>query len=744
MFALDIRHFALAALAFVFPTALPAAAQAPSAKLAVISSQSGGSFLHGIELAVEEANAEGVGPRIELDVLDDQARDDGAQQAAERVAASQALAVVGPFLSTSAIAAGPTLTKAGIAAIISTAESDLLGDIPIAYRTIFKNSDLGESLADYLRYALEGRRAAVIFVDNGYGRTLAEGFKRGAERLGLPTSFHGFSNAAQRDEAARRVAADPGRPAVVLGTLRADAVALVPALRRAGLDTPILGPTSMGNQSFVDAFKNLPEERRTRGHFTRSVYAAVPVILDSANARTLAFAQRFTAHFGAKHPLTWMSVQGYDATRLAIAAVRATAAGEQAGDVKLRRQAIRDWLSSLDSPPNGLPGLVGDIWFTPDRGRALPIRVGRFNDGLFESAPVQLVPASRPTESEIASGIDHDAGGGRRMRRQQVVYTGIHLNEIPRLDVGQSTLTADFYVWLRFSRTAGTEAADPTQLVFPDMVRGTFDSRQLAAQRDLDDGTTWRLWRVRGDFKNDFDLHHYPADSQTLAIRFFNARAASDRLVYVVDRATLDPTVANVGPGAVPGNGSSAINAASADPAAFRNLTQWRPTHVVQARENLVADSSLGDPGLAGAERMREWSGFGIEVEIHRLLAPTLAKTLLPIGLMSLILFVTLFFPPGLAAARVSVAITAGLAGAVLLAAINSQLGNVGYVMAAEYVFYVFFALCLLCITSVVVSEHRRLAGKSTLAVDWISRGLFTAGMLCTVIAAWVAVAHWR
>ena len=60
--------------------------------------------------------------------------------------------------------------------------------------------------------------------------------------------------------------------------------------------------------------------------------------------------------------------------------------------------------------------------------------------------------------------------------------------------------------------------ADPTQIEFPDMVRGTFDKDRVAGQRELSDGTTYRLWRLTGDFKNDFDLRRYPADRQRLQV----------------------------------------------------------------------------------------------------------------------------------------------------------------------------------------------------------------------------------
>ncbi len=174
--------------------------------------------------------------------------------------------------------------------------------------------------------------------------------------------------------------------------------------------------------------------------------------------------------------------------------------------------------------------------------------MGRFGKGgLFESAPIQLVPVSSSAAEEVAAGTLVEIGPGRYARRQQVVYTGIFLNEIARIDVAQSVFSADFYVWVRFARGLAATDADPVQFEFPDMIRGTFASARPASQRDLDDGTTYRLWRVSGDFKNDFDLRRYPADRQKLEIRFFNARAASDRMVYVLDRSAFEGIDAGFG-----------------------------------------------------------------------------------------------------------------------------------------------------------------------------------------------------
>ena len=171
--------------------------------------------------------------------------------------ASQALLVVGPLFSTSSVAAGPVF-EAGIASIVAASESDRVTDAATTFQSTFKNSDLAVSYAGYLRYALNGRRAAVIFVDNAYGRTLADGFRRGAEWLGITATFHGFTSAEARDEAVRQVAADPDKPVAVLGMLQSDAWATIKALRRQGFTPAILGGTDVSENSFTVPFRSEP------------------------------------------------------------------------------------------------------------------------------------------------------------------------------------------------------------------------------------------------------------------------------------------------------------------------------------------------------------------------------------------------------------------------------------------------------------------------------------------------------
>lgn len=736
-------------------------AQTGTAKIAIAVSLTGpantfGSpALDGARLAVEEANATGDGPTIELVVQDDTSQVERGQAVARDLVASDALVVIGPATTPMAISVLPIYSQGGLVAIGTTSTGDDLTQNATFFRASFSTGDGGQALANYAFHVLAAKRAVVLVKNDGYGRPVAAGFKRAAERLGLEAKFLVFDTPAEAEETARQAAAEPGAPAIVLAMI--DGVPATKVLRRQAARGPILGTNALAGEFFSGFFANEPEERDNPGFFANGVYAASPIIFDSANAETLAFLARFRARF-AREP-SYISVSGYESARLAIAAARAAAnAPAAAGDLKARRAAAQAYLKSLDGPAHAVAGLNGPLWLTPERGREQALRIGRFNGAHFESAPRQLVPIRHPGPGDISTGAVVEIGPGQFAVRQDVVYTGIYLNEIARLDVAQSTFTADFYLWMRFANGRGPGVADPTEIEFPSLVRGSFDSGRPAARGELDDGTTYWLWQVRGDFKNDFDLRRYPADHQTLAIRFFNARAASDRLVYVLDQRSFDAGAVLTGRQAAsagPGLATSLAAERAHGPAnpfggavawtAFRNLTQWEALRTNERRDNLVTQSALGDPRLVGLERVRELSGFLFSVDLQRRVLTTLAKTLLPLGLMTLIMYASLHFPTALVKEKVTVAITGALSGAVLLSAINAQLGNVGYLITIEYGFYVYFALCLLCIVAVLLAERLRAAGRQILAtrVEQAGRYLFLTGFLGTGIAGWVALGSW-
>jgi hypothetical protein len=70
--------------------------------------------------------------------------------------------------------------------------------------------------------------------------------------------------------------------------------------------------------------------------------------------------------------------------------------------------------------------------------------------------------------------------------------------------------------------------------------------------------------------------------------------------------------------------------------------------------------------------------------------------------------------------------------------AVNNQLGALGYTIAVEYVFYVFFGLALLCIFFVAAFERLRLSGHEIAAgrLELGTRALFLATVAATIAFA--------
>ena len=776
MIARCLMAFALTVAAILFAPP-PLAAQEPALKIAVqssltgVSSTAGNAFLDAIRFAVDEANAaSSAGPRFELRVFDDASTEDGARSSARQAIASDAAVVLGPARTPLAILAAPLYGEAMMPMIATTLHADELTQNPTTFRTVISTGEIGEALADYLGRILHRKRAVVFTVENGYGRPLAARFKAAADRQGIEVTYRSFATTAERDAVTRELGAVADPPPIVLGMEYEDAGPTLMALRRMGYRGLVMGTATMARANFNGLFANEPEERAKPGAFTDGVYAASPMILDTANAEILDFARRFEARFG--HEPSWESVQAYDGALLAMAAMRDALArrGDPArADVQAWRRAtlasiVQAWriatlasIKSFDAPTRAVPGLNGLLWFPPDRIRRQAVRIGRFHAGVFESAPLQLVPIADPDPGQIASGAVFETEPGQFHRLQRVVQTGTFMNLIPRIDLRKSSFGADFYLWLRYAHEGGPDAADPPDLVFPNMVSGRFNRTTPAEATLMPDGTEYRLWRIQGEFRTDFDLHRFPFDRQSLQLRFFNARSSSDKIVYVLDRRSVQPGISGL---ANPGAGSSAsmlgVGTASAAPpagaqrgaplvapGAFVDLTQWDPIGAQERRDTLVTHSALGDLRRIGLQTPRELSGFLVTYEVQRRTAAALVKMLLPMLLICVIMYATLHFPHALTKEKVTVAVTAALAGTVLLSAVNNQLGGVGYTIAAEYLFFVFFGLALLCIFYVTAFERLRLGGREVAAarVEFGARAIFLLTIAATIALAVTAFA---
>ena len=676
----------------------------------------------GIQLALEEATAGGSGPQMELKIYDAASDPERAKEIARQVTASRAVLVLGPSFTVPSLAAGPEFARAGIASITTTATSDRITDNPTTFRIIAKNTDQGEFLAAYLVRVFNQRRAAVMVMDDDFGRPIETGFRKNAGQLGIDASYYVFKKGDNIEEKVGAFAPEIADRPIVFAVGSINGVKILAALRRLGHKGPFLGNIDFGIETFNSHFANTPEEKEDKGFFCEGLYGINPMLLDSANAELISFAERFEARFG--HEPGWTTMAGYDAARLAIQALQNI--DPKLTDPPAMRAAALKYLLALNDEQKASPGLLAPLAFDSARGRHAAIRMGRFVRGHFESAPVQIVPVPAPYDAEMQSGAVFEISPGKYSRLQAVIYSGLFLNEIMWMDPVNFTFAADFYIWLRFAKNSGVGAADPREIEFPDLLSsGAFDREHPLEEREMPDGTSYRLWRVQGEFRNPFDFRRYPFDRQSLTIRFFNARAAADHIVYALDQSAaafgeVHPDTTDVG----------------AAEEAFRVLSQWRFIDSHPRRENFVAKSSLGDPLRASRVNYREVSGYAASFDLQRRSLSVLVKNLLPLWLMTCMLYASLHFPPVLVHSKIGVGITAMLTGMVLLNTVNNQMGAIGYTVVVEYAFYLFFALGLLHIVSVLITERLREQTRNATAdrIDFWTRVIFFGAVFCMTL----------
>ena len=148
----------------------------------------------------------------------------------------------------------------------------------------------------------------------------------------------------------------------------------------------------------------------------------------------------------------------------------------------------------------------------------------------------------------------------------------------------------------------------------------------------------------------------------------------------------------------------------------MKPLSNWNFTNVRYESDTLTSDSTRGQPGAFHSNYETEFSGFNTVIGIKRKALVFLIKNLLPLLLLVVVVYVTLYFPPSLSKERLTIAISAMLASAVLLISLNNQLTDVGYTTAIEYGFYVFFCLCIYCVIAGLMAERFQQQKKNRLA----------------------------
>lgn len=259
--------------------------------------------------------------------------------------------VVGPTDSQSALDAASVYGDVehdgarGLVTISPTATSPALsGFSPWFFRVCPDDAAASRIAAEYAFDSLGARRAAIVYGTHVFGRGWSRAFaaafaaRGGSVVMREPVSPRLDDWRAPYAAYAKREGADV---LVVAGT-SADALALVRAVRAAGLDAPVLGG---------DALSDVRDLSGSR-EFSRVRYTAFFVAGRSPTDVGRRFVARYAAAYGA--PPSHQAALAYDGALLLGRAARAVG-----GD----RRALRDYLAGLGSARAAFVGATGAIAF---------------------------------------------------------------------------------------------------------------------------------------------------------------------------------------------------------------------------------------------------------------------------------------------------------------------------------------------------------------------------------------------
>src|SRR5688572_5965188 len=303
--------------------------------------------LRGVELAIDQLNAEGNGRQFEI------AKPPIPATGAVEIAAAlrddpRVVAVVGPADSRSSRESAPIFAdeegggRRALAAVSPTSTSvSLSGLSPWLFRVCPSDAASSRAAARYVLDSLGFRRASIMYRNDSYGRGWSTAFTQ-AYAAGGGTVLERNPHLADMNEwRAYAGIVKQTRPEIVLfpGS-PADLAGFVRSLRAIGADTPVLGG---------DAVSEL-EAQATE--FTGIRYVAFFQASRVQTAEAKAFVSAFTKKYGV--PPEQRSALAYDATMLI---------GRAVLDAGAHRGRVREYLESLGSSRQAMTGVTGPIAF---------------------------------------------------------------------------------------------------------------------------------------------------------------------------------------------------------------------------------------------------------------------------------------------------------------------------------------------------------------------------------------------
>lgn len=308
------------------------------------SAQFGDMKVKAIELAIEEANAEGGvnGQNIKLLVGDDTGNPKEAPNVAQKFASdNKVMAVIGHWNSSATLAARGIYEAASIPVITDSVNKTITdGTTPHMFRISLTDTTQAYNLANYAYNKMGRTKAAILFTANDFGTGLKNDFSSEFERLGgqiavTETFFEGQS----KDFSPQLTKIKGENPDVLfVAGYYVETALIAQQARDMGLDIQIIGTEGISSDELIKLGGDAVEGIRFAAFFHPDVEFP----------GTKEFVSAFTEKYG-KAPDNY-SALAYDSANIIIEAMRKNG---------VSREGITKYLEEVKD----FPGVAGPISF---------------------------------------------------------------------------------------------------------------------------------------------------------------------------------------------------------------------------------------------------------------------------------------------------------------------------------------------------------------------------------------------
>ncbi len=288
------------------------------------------------------------------------------------------------------------------------------------------------------------------------------------------------------------------------------------------------------------------------------------------------------------------------------------------------------------------------------------------------------------------------------MSKTRVAYASIYIDKIYGLNQKKSTYWADFYLRLEYEGNFDkaidivfVNAVEPVKLGPPANLEKKGDS-------------VLATWRIKSEFRVDFDFSDYPFDRQKLKIEFQNANLPREDLIYI-----------------------ASVLKAPVGGRAF-NLKGWH-AHTTYFKENIV---TRDEPEKFDPKDKTDYSQCEVKIIIDKNFRSIILKVLFPVIILLAILCLTYFV--GADKFFVGMIIPLSVLAATVFYHIRLAMHlKADYVILLEYSYLTIYVLCMLSLLSVVLINywHKKRNRKKIKLISYA--GMITHISLCIILFSW-------